>query len=350
MGKRLATVLLAVTLAACGQEGGSPGGHQRPPRPAPVVEAATVTLEEIAPVSERDGVVQARRQVRLQNQEEGRIQMLAVAEGDRVEAGQLLVRFDDRLLDAELNKARATLRQAEQDLERITGLARQKLVSEEERQRAGTAVAVARAEVRLIEARLAHTRIQAPFAGLIAERRAEAGDTVARFTHLLTLIDPASLVVVSELPETLLAGLEAGEAVEVRLDALDSGWLRGRVARIHPALDAASRMGRAEIALARWPAGAMPGQSCRVRIAGERRPRLLAPQRAVLSDAGGHYVYRLDKEGRIHRQAVTTGGSFGERIEILSGLDAGARVVVAGFLGLRDGLQVRLAKDAGGDG
>jgi len=317
MGKRLATVLLAAALAACGQDGGSPGERQRPPRPAPLVETAHVGLEEAALIAERSGVVEARRLARLHNQEEGRIEVLAVAEGDQVQKGQLLVRLDDRLLTAELNKARATLRQAELDLDRIDGLARQKLVSEEERQRAGTAVAVARAEVRVIEARL--------------------------------LIDPASLVVVAELPETLLATLQTGQAVEVRFDALGGHGLPGRVDRIHPTLDPDTRMGVVEITLPRWPAGAMPGQSCRIRIAGERRPRLLAPARAVQSDAGGHYVYRLDTEGRVHRQAVTTGGSFAERIEILSGLAAGDRVVVAGFIGLRDGLRVRTAADGAGD-
>ncbi|WJW75653.1 efflux RND transporter periplasmic adaptor subunit [Thiohalobacter sp. IOR34] len=334
----------ALLLAGCQPEAPSAPATAKA-RPHWVEVAAVVERSERRPFT-RPGTLRARRLVRLHNQEEGLIREIAVYEGDRVRAGQLLIRFDDALLRAELDKARATLRQAEQDLARIRGLAEKNLVSAEERLQAETALRVARAELRLLETRLGYMQIHAPFAGLIAERRVEPGDAVPSFTHLLTLIDPASLVAELTVSELRLAEIAPGDPAELRIDALGEARFPGRVRRIHPTIDPATRQGVIEVALEPVPAGARAGQLCRVTLAGKPRHRLLLPLAALRRDARGEYVYRLDAGQRVRRQAVRTGLALGEEIELLEGLTAGQQVVIRGFLGLRDGKAVEVVTAA----
>lgn len=267
-------------------------------------------------------------------------------EGDRVSAGEVLARQDDSLLEAQFQKAQAQRRQAEADLRRLDQLQGRKLVSEDEQARAATAVEVASAEEKLLHTRLAHTRLHAPFAGVISARLAEPGDVLPTFSHILTLTDPSSLVTEVKVSELLLPTLVVGDTAQVRIDALGSRDFEGRISRIFPTIDADTRQGTLEVVLEPAPAGARPGQFCRVKLQGRPVPRLSIPFAGLRRDLQGEFVYRLADGGTAQRRAVITGLNLGDRIEVLEGLEAGMRVVVQGFLGLSDGMAVQIT---GGD-
>jgi membrane fusion protein (multidrug efflux system) len=333
--------LLALLLAGCEGETAKPSARPATAQPH-LVELAEARVQALGEPITHTGTLRARRSLRVFTQEEGRITALEHFEGDRVEPGEVLLRLDDALLRAQLDKTEAGRHQAELDLRRLSSLVGRKAVAEEEVARARTALEVAQAESALLRTRIGYTVERAPFAGVVSERRAEPGDVVARHTHVLTLIDPQSLVTEIPVSELFLARLGPGDPAEVRIDALGTGTFRGRVLRIHPALDPTTRQGLVEVALDPVPPGAAAGQFCRVTLATANREQLAIPLAALRRDRAGEHVFRVDPDDAVRRVAVDTGSRLAEQVEILQGLAAGDRVVVRGFLGLREGATARV--------
>ena len=336
-------LLLLPLLGACEKGGETPKQAAKRPPNAHLVEAVTVQAEALAYRAERTGSLRARREVRVFNQEEGRIAELPHFEGDRVNHGEVVARLDDTLLSAQLDKAKAQRRQAELDLKRLQGLAKKRLAAEDELARARTALQVAQAEEALLTTRLGYAEIHAPFTGVVTQRLAEPGDIAPRHTHLLTLMDPTSLIMEARVSELLLPDLATGDAVEMRIDALGETRHRGVIRRIHPTVDPRTRMGRVEIALEPAPEGARPGQLARVHLQGRGEERLALPFHALRRDEAGEYVFILGDDGKVTRRGVESGPRLAERVAVTSGIEAGERVVTKGFLGLAAGMKVKVA-------
>jgi RND family efflux transporter MFP subunit len=333
--------LVALTACSPDADGQTPAKPAKRASPDHLVELAPAREQRLRYSAERQGSLRALRQVKVFNQEEGRVLAIPAREGDHVRKGRVLVRLDDRLLRAELDKTTATLRQAELDVRRLQGLMSKKLVAEETLNRATTALAIARAEERLLNTRLGYMTIVAPFDGEIAERLIEPGDVAPKHTHLLTLIDPSSLVTEFQVSELILPGLKVGDAANVRIDALGNQSYSGRISRIYPTIDPLTRQGVIEVELAPVPPGASPGQFCRVTLQTGAQPHLVVPVAALQRDSQGEYVFVLGEGNTVHRTTVQSGLRFADLVEIRSGLDNGQQVVTRGFLGLNNGQVVK---------
>lgn len=340
--------LLLVFLAGC-DRGAAPGdgAAKRSPRPPAAVDVVVLRDETISQSLVRPATLAPRLEVRIFNQEEGRLTALLPYEGDSVAEGEVLARLDDRLLRASLNKAEATLKQARLDLSRLDRLVKREMVSAEAIERARTAVVVAEAEVSLLQTRLDYSVIRAPFGGVISARLVEPGDVLAKFSHLLTLIKPSPLVAKVGVSELWLPHLAVGDPVSLSIDALPGQRFAASIDRIHPAVDPDSRQGVVEVLLDPPPAGARPGQFCRVTFTSPPMQALLVPFAALQYDSGGEFVMRVDDDRKAERVAVKTGDGVGDRLQVLDGLQAGDRVVIRGLLGLKDGSRVSVHQ---GDG
>lgn len=331
------------TLAGCGAETNSKPAASAPR--AHLVELAAAAPGRLAYTADRAGSLRAVREVRLLNQEEGRLTEVRVREGDRVGAGEVLVRYDDRILRAELDKASATLNQAELDHERSRQLKEKGFVSDDAVSRAATALEIARAQVRLLETRVQRMTIAAPFAGVVARRLVEPGNVTPLHTHLLTVIDPSQLVTDVNVSELVMPYLSVGDKAEVRIDALGEKLHPGKIVRIHPAIDPATRTGRVEVALYPVPPGARAGQFCRVVLSTGAAEQLVVPLAALQRDLQGEFVYVYEDGGStVRRAGVATGLRLADRVEIRDGLERGAQVVVKGFLGISAGQRVKPVK------
>jgi len=336
-------IFLIFTLNACSSDdipAGKIPTEKSKPRVARahLVEVAQTQIRPLRFNSTRIGTIRARKLFRVFSQEPGKIEQLPLYEGDAVKRDALLLKIDDTLLRAELNKASAKRKQAQLNLNRIKKLAKQQLSAEEELAQANTDMEVASAEERVLQTKIAHTLVRAPFDGVVSARLAEPGDYVASHAHILTLIDPASLVIELAVSELLLPHLNIGDKVDVRIDALGEESFDGAIVRIHPVLESNSRRGRIEIALLNVPAGARAGQLARTTIHTEEKPRLVIPQIALRRDRQGEYVFVVEGNS-VSREAVNSGLRFGDWLEI-HGLKVSQQVVTRGFLGLRKGKKV----------
>jgi membrane fusion protein (multidrug efflux system) len=307
-----------------------------------LVEASQASRSNKGITVTRTGTLKALREVKIYNQEEGRVTELPFHEGDKVSKGTLVARLDDKLISAQLRRAEATLNKNKQDIRRIRDLYKRKLASDQEIANAETDYEVAKADKELLETRLGYTKISAPFSGIVTERLTEPGNIAQRYSHLLTIADPSSLVTEVNVSELLIPELKEGDTAQVRIDALGDQHYPGMISRIHPSLDPVTRRGIIEVVLKPVPEGSSPGQFCRVTLTTHAGTRLTIPFRALRRDPEGEYVYAVDKGSKVERVAVTSGLRIDEQVEIISGLHEGQQVVTKGFLSLQPGMKVKV--------
>ncbi len=334
--KKTLLPLLLLLLAGCEQT------QQASPRQqaATPVEVATVSRSPLVAHRILTGSLQAVSTVRIFNEEVGRIINLPFYQGDAVEKDAIIASIDASLIQAELNKAQANLKQAKVDVKRINSLYRKKLVSEDELARARTAFDTTSAEVSLLQTRLSHTEIKAPFNGIISERLKETGDVVPVHSHILTIFDPNEIKIVVPVSELLLSNIRIDDKVQVRIDALGEKQFPAIVKRIFPTINPQTRKGRMEIQLESIPEGARPGQLCRVTVDTQTTERRNIPFSGIRHDSKGEFVFRVMPDNKVESVRVQTGILLGNQMEILEGLEIDDRVVVKGFIGLRDGKQI----------
>ncbi len=345
--------------------------------PDDVLEVRTVPVltgqvEAIVP-SIQAGEVKSNRHVVLRPVAAGRIQAIEVERGDRVEAGQLLVELDAAALRARLRLARANwqagqsaLRTAEVRLEtarkafdRNRKLAARGAMAagalerfEAEYDLAKEAVSTAQANVAQLKAgvdvaqtALAETRIEAPFAGLVAQVQAELGEVVSPANPLLELVDDAEVTVEAPIDEADLGRLKVGMPVRIETDAYPDQPFHGKLVYISPVVLKDLRQNRSlnvEVGLNGAADKFKVGMSADVEIVTDSRADVLwVPTAAVLRRGDRRQVY-VAAGGRAKLRTVRCGLTNWDRTEILEGLREGERIIVSlDVEGLADGVRIR---------
>jgi membrane fusion protein, multidrug efflux system len=346
----LGTMLLAT--GACGggdaapqagAQGGGGGRGTMSGRPV-LVDVAPVERGDIARQVTVTGTVEPIRVIGVNSQLAGALTAVHVQEGDRVRPGSVLARMDDREQRAQLSAARAALEVAEAAYRRAEQLRERQVITLPEYERDRTAYMAAAAQVEQIETRLSHATITSPIAGIITEKRVETGDIAGNQTRLFTIADISTMVVRVGVSELDVVAIGVGDGVAVALDALPGSTLRGRVRRIFPSADPATRLVPVEVALeGADAAAARPGFLARTTFGvGARSNVMLVPAAAVLPTTGGQAVFVLDND-RAVRRTVETGATHAGRVEIIAGLMDGEFVITTGNNMLRDGATIRVA-------
>lgn len=338
---RLLLLMGLFALTACGQQADAP---RKQGKPVHLVETAAAVSDNLNVVRTRTGTLRALREVKVFAQEEGLVTALPFYESDRVSKGDVVVKLDDTLLRAQLARATATRKQAQQDLQRQKELRDRKLASEDAYSRAITQLEVAEADEQVLKTRHGYTTIRTPIDGLVIDRLSEPGNLVQRLQHVLTIADPSSLITELPVSELILPDLRVGDSARVRIDALGDRVFQGRITRIHPGLDPVTRRGTVEVELDPVPDGAAPGQLCRVELTTHASRRKVIPFVALRRDEHSEYVFIMDGESKAQRVNVKSGLRLAELIEITEGLEEGQQVITKGFLDLAPGKVVKPVK------
>lgn len=326
------------------------GGCAKPAPTPPTPPAAAVTVEA---VSERDfdrlltvtGTVEPTIVAGLASQAEGPVLGFRVREGDRVAAGQELLRIGRQLsADAAQASAREELRRQEQEFQRITVLVEEKAIAGDQLDAARAALERARAALVQAEQASSDYSIRAPWAGIVSRVRVADGNYVAPRTPLVDLYDPASLVLRFAVPEDQAFAIAVGGRVQATFDALPGRQLALEIIRAYPELDRQLRTRSFEAALPR-DATFAPGMFARIRAVLEEHPAALTvPIEAVLGNGEDRFVFLL-ADGKAERRPVEPGFEQDGRVWVRTGLTAGDQVIVRGIERVKDGAPVRLEGD-----
>ena len=378
-----AIVCLAAGLSACGEKGkpGTAGSR-------PVVQDVEVFVVRPVPretMAEALGTVRARTTAAVAPQVMGRLTGVAVSEGSVVVAGALLATIDDTTVRAQLSSAEGAVAEAEAAREEVDGAISQaeagkalaektferfrkllegKVVTQQEfdevemrrtvavkeleraqrkRAQVSAKISQARGQADAARAMLSWTKVTAPFAGVIVEKRADAGSMAVPGVPLFVVEDPRRHRLEAAVSEAYLPLLKIGTPVRVVLDDAPDREFPASVTEVVPMIDPGTRTFTVKVDL---PAGReRTGQSGRIRFAVGKGTVLSVPKRAITRIGGTDGVFTVEGADNVARLAViTTGVEFGDRVEVLSGLSAGARVAVSPLDRLVDGAVVEAGK------
>ena len=349
-----------------------------PARPTLTVELGTAARGPMTDSVTVVGNLEGQASVEVASKVNGRLEEVTVRIGDRVAKGSVLARVEARELqeqvrqaEAAFDVARATVRQREADLKFAQTnldrsrslferqlLPRQTLDDADARQQSSHAqLDLSRAQFNQAQARLdelritlASTEIRSPVNGFVGKRLLDPGAFVSPNTPVVSVVEISRVRLVANVVEKDLRRVRVGSAAQVEVDAFPGEHFEGRIARLAPVLDPATRTAQMEVEVPNDDFRLKPGMYSRVKLTVATRPQALTvPVNAVVTLEGARGVFVV-KDGAVKEAdfvKIETGLEDGTRIEVLAGLTEGARVVTTGAAALRDGDAVTVAGSSG---
>jgi len=365
-------------LTSCGSEPARRAAQ--PQAPAVAVQVASVTTQDWPTSYEATGTVRARTTATISSKVMGYVQQVSVQVGDRVRHGQALITLDARDLDVSLRRAeagraevesaipelenataaaKANLDLAQTTFQRMQELAAKKSISNQELDEASARLKAAQANYEMMRSRRAqvssktavveqevraagimrdYARLGAPFSGVVITRTVEPGNLATPGSPLLTIEQDGLYRLEASVDESKLASVRVGQAVEAVLEA--DRKLSARVSEIVPSVDAASRSYIVKLDLPAAPRlrTGMFGRA----IFPLGMQKVVAVPLAALTERGQLQSVFVAEDGVAHTRLVTTGRRTKDAAEVLSGLNAGEKVVLPVPVGLQDGARVEV--------
>ena len=366
---------------------------------APIsVQGVRIETAKASPVAEdyeAVGTVRSKTTTVLSSKTMGNILAVLIREGDHVRTGQLLIEIDDRDTKAQLQKAQAGLREvqdAEEEIEqtiraaesardaaeagrslalatftRYKSLLDEKSVSRQEFDEVQAKLKVAEAEVdrasRMLQALLAkknqvhakqeqvraditsarvnvgYGRILSPMDGIVISKQAEFGLLAAPGVPLLTIEDNSRYRLEVSVEDSMLRKIRLGTPVQISIDALGPQELSSRVSEIVPASDPGSRSSMVKVDLSQ-PA-LRSGLYGKARFSVGQKQAIQVPQKAILQRGQLVGVFIVDPSDVVRLRLIQAGKTYGDRTEVLSGINDGDRIIVEGLEKVKEGDRVQ---------
>jgi RND family efflux transporter MFP subunit len=391
----LVTVLSAgLTSAACSKsestQARATGDTARP------ISVEAVREEQVHRAVEVVGTLAAQEEVTVSSQAEGAVSRIAVDLGDHVRAGETLVEHDrekahyrydqqkaayERALakygvttpgrlppieeTPDVQKAAAELAQAQQSFQRAEELQKRQLIPKQQLDDADAALRTKKAEyesalhgarnlgsdidaadaaMKLADREVRDTVIRAPFDGNVQKRLVSLGEYVKAQTPVMSIVRIDPLKVTAEIPERMAPWVQAGQAIDLRVDAFPGKTLTGKVTRISPSVNTQSRSFAFEALVPNPDAALKPGTFAHVRLETSRIDRVLTlPYAALQYRYGVNRAFVVNGDHLAARE-LKIGDRIGDRIEVLAGVSAGDQIALTDVDRLSDGVKVRVTR------
>jgi membrane fusion protein (multidrug efflux system) len=316
------------------------------PQPPASVAVTEVRTDAWQPRLRAVGTVSATEGIFVTNEVSGMVREILFASGQAVRTGELLVRLEDSVDKAELRGL-----QAERDLSnikfnRLAKLVKERSVSQSDYDEAKAELDSAEASVASKRALIAKKAIRAPFDGILGIRSVDIGEYLAPGAQLVPLqaLDP--VFVDFSLPERHFGKLYVDQPVEVRVTAHPGEVFEGQITAMNPGIEEATRSVRVQATMENPERLLRPGMFAEVDVLLPQREEVITlPPAAITYTPYGDSVFLAEEQDgqlQAQRRQVTTGAVQAGRVEILSGLAPGDRVVLAGQVKLRNGQAVQI--------
>ncbi|HEU4588112.1 MAG TPA: efflux RND transporter periplasmic adaptor subunit [Gemmatimonadales bacterium] len=357
--RRMAALLAAaaLVLAACGRGKDQAGAPAEPPvtilGPESIVVIDSVNLRTGPKIS---GTLQPEVEAQVRAEVGGTVLQTYAEQGQRVAKGTLLARIDQRAVEDAYLSAQSQVRSAEanrdvaqRNAERFRSLAKAGAVAERDLEQAESQATAAEAQLADARARLAtaqktlgYTRVTAPISGVVSERQASPGDVVQVGAALFTIVDPRSLRLQGTVPAEAVGTLKPGAPVEFTVTGYAGRTFAGRIDRINPTADPATRQVRVYVSIPNSQQALVAGLYAEGQVGTAVRHALLVPASAVDQRGVTPTVLRL-RGGRAETVQVELGikDVASDRIELRSGVARGDTLILASA-GVTPGAAVRV--------
>lgn len=355
---------------APGGRGGQAGGR------VIGVSVARARTGSVRQEVEITGSLKPKEQVDVTSKITGRVEKINVEVGDYIRQGQILAELEDselaqqvRRAEAAMQVVRATQQQRKEELANAhadAGRAKQLfeagLISRQEYEAKATAFRVfeaqmalvaaqeeqASAELRELTIQRSQMKIVAPISGYVAQRFVDVGAVISPSTPVARVVNLSTMVVLANVPERDVSKLRVGNRAIVTVDAFGKDEYTGRIARISPVLDVATRTALVEIEIPNQNSALRAEMFARVTLdLGALREAVLVPREALVYRGQQAGVYVVEAKKPVFR-TVDAGLSHGNEIEVVANLEPGTAVVNKGAAMLQEGDSIRIveAKEA----
>jgi membrane fusion protein, multidrug efflux system len=320
---------------------------------------AVARLAELRSGPAISGTLEPKVDAKLRAEIAGAVDRTFADEGMRVRRGMLLARIDDSAVrDAYLSAksavrtAEAALKNAQRNAERASRLAKAGALPERDLEtalwnatNAEGALADARARLASAEKQLDHTQVRATIDGVVSERQVAAGDVVQVGSAMFTIVDLRTLRLEATVPVEELGRLRQGSPVEFGVAGFDRQFT-GRIERINPAVDPATRQVRIYVNVPNADQSLVAGLFAEGRVATDARRAVAVPLSAVDRRGTAPVIHRV-KAGKVSVVSVQLGVSdeAAELVEVSAGLAQGDTVLLGSAQGVTPGTAVRVTQD-----
>ncbi len=352
-GAFMLAAAILLSLSACGDR-----KSQKTDERIVNVQVMSAEKREFRPYLSATGTLNPFEEALVSSEIEGIIRTVRADEGTRVTKGDLLAQVDDidysfdvKRAEASLNQTVATLKNTQIEYQRKEALFKEQLVTQQQFDDVVTRKALAEAEVERAKASLgisrqkhARTRIIAPFAGVVKEKKISPGDLVKNGTLAFSVMQTQTLKLNFSVPEKDVGKLKQGQDVAIKVDAHPDREFKGTINIVSPSLDEKTRSLKLEALIPNADGVLKPGLFARVQhYTGAVQALVVVPIIALLYESDQVRVFVVEGNAAKERK-VKTGNKYGELIEIVDGLKEGEQVVVIGQQNLAEGVKVNVAR------
>jgi membrane fusion protein (multidrug efflux system) len=301
-------------------------------KPAPLDNKLNVT-----------GSVLPNESLELKSEVSGKITAIHFREGKQVNKGELLIETNDDEIAAQLEKQKYNRKLNEDNEFRQRKLLEKDAISQEEYDNALNRLNTTVADIRLLEAQLAKTKIAAPFAGVIGLRFVSEGAYISPNTAIATLYNISPAKIEFAIPGRYSTQVAPGKRIRFTIES-DLKVYEGQVYAIEPRIDPATRTLKIRAMAENRGGNLLPGQFVKVELILESMANaILVPTEAVIPEQAGKKVYILEN-GKAKDVFIETGIRTANALEVLSGLKANDTLLTTGILQLRPGMSVQISK------
>ncbi len=315
-------------------------GGPRPPTPVIVFET------QMVPYSDRIealGTLRANETVQLTAPVADTITAIHFDDGQRLEAGHVLVEMTNAEEQALLAEARSTVDESRAQFERARDLAERGSATRSTLDQRRREYDTARARLRATESRLQDRLIIAPYDGVVGLRSVSVGTYVSPGQVITTLYSDDVMKLDFSVPEVHLSAIQIGQIIHAKAQAFPGQIFEGTVASIDAAIDPITRSIQVRALIPNDDRLLRPGLLMTVELERNARQAIAIPEGAVIVEARDRFVWVVDAEGTsAERRAVRLGTRRVGEVEILEGLEVGERIVTHGGANLRPGSEVRI--------
>lgn len=342
MSRSLFVIPLVMSLAACQSESAAPAAAAAAAAAAIPVKVVAAKSEEWVDSIQALGTAQANESVTITAKVTDTVRRINFSDGDAVDAGQILIEMSDRAETAQLEEARAALKEAERQLTRTAESVQKGAVTKAQLDQATSARDQASARMRTLAARLDDKVIIAPFTGVLGFRMVSQGSLLTPGAVITTLDDVRTIKLDFSVPEAFLGAIEKGQVIGATTAAFAGKKFAGTVSSIDSRVDPITRAGLVRAVLPNADALIKPGMLMTVNVMKTPRSAVVVPEIALSGIRDQTFAFRLKPDASVEQIFVKVGARHAGVVEVLEGVAAGDQIVTEGLVRLRNGAKVRV--------
>ena len=303
------------------------------------VKTTTITLAEFKDAIEAVGTSRANEQVFITSKYSDVVEEVLFQDGETVKKDDILVRLNSREEAAKVKELQANLAESVSQLNRFQDLYKQKATSQSLVDQQDAKTKAISAQLLSAKIKLAELTIKAPFSGMLGFREISLGALV-NVGDVITSLDDLSVIKVDfSIPERYLTTVSIGQRIEATNTAYNSDVFIGEITSIDSRVDSMTRTLKVRAKIPNDEGKLRAGMFLNLQVVRKVEQVLQVPESAVIPVENDHFVFVVEDDKAIKKQ-LQIGRRYHGYVEVLSGLDIGADVVIEGALKLRDGVAV----------